>query len=114
MGGAQGQAEDIRIEASQIMRIRNNIVKLYSVMTGQTTEQVTLDLDRDNFLSAEEALKYGLIDEIVQPDDSKLKELALPPPTQAPELFGSIPDDAENYQFGKIVSYTITLSQNRY
>ena len=42
MGGAQGQAEDIRVEASQIMRIRNNIVKMYSLMTGQTTEQVLL------------------------------------------------------------------------
>lgn len=102
MGGAQGQAEDIRVEASQIMRIRNNIVKLYSVMTGQTTEQVTLDLDRDNFLSAEEALKYGLIDEIVQPDDAKMKALALPPPNQAPELFGTLPHDAESYEFGKL------------
>ena len=46
MGGAQGQAEDIRVEASQIMRIRNNLVKMYSLMTGQTTEQITLDLDR--------------------------------------------------------------------
>ena len=46
MGGAQGQAEDIRVEASQIMRIRNNIVKMYSMMTGQTTEQVAIDLDR--------------------------------------------------------------------
>ena len=54
----QGQAEDIRVEASQIMRIRNNLVKMYSLMTGQTTDQITLDLDRDNFMSAEEALKY--------------------------------------------------------
>lgn len=46
MGGAQGQAEDIRVETSQILRIRNNIVKLYSMMTGQTPEQLTLDLDR--------------------------------------------------------------------
>lgn len=46
MGGAQGQAEDIRVEASQIMRIRNNIMKLYSVMTGQTTEQVVIDLGK--------------------------------------------------------------------
>jgi ATP-dependent Clp endopeptidase proteolytic subunit ClpP len=46
MGGAQGQAEDIRVEASQIMRIRNNIVKLYSLMTGQTVEQIIKDLDR--------------------------------------------------------------------
>ena len=102
MGGAQGQAEDIRVEASQIMRIRNNIVKLYSLMTGQTVEQVVIDLDRDNFLSAEEALKYGLIDEIVQPNDEKLKQLSLPPPSQAPSLFGELPADAEDYQFGKI------------
>jgi ATP-dependent Clp endopeptidase proteolytic subunit ClpP len=102
MGGAQGQAEDIRVEASQIMRIRNNIVKLYSLMTGQTVEQVIIDLDRDNFLSAEEALKYGLIDEIVQPNDEKLKQLSLPPPSQAPSLFGELPADAESYQFGKI------------
>jgi ATP-dependent Clp endopeptidase proteolytic subunit ClpP len=50
MGGAQGQAEDIRVEASQIMRIRNNIVKMYSLMTGQTTDQVILDLDRWHFV----------------------------------------------------------------
>lgn len=102
MGGAQGQAEDIRVEASQIMRIRNNIVKLYSVMTGQTTEQITLDLDRDNFMSAEDALKYGLIDEIVQPNDEKLKAMSLPPPGQAPQLFGDVPKDSEDYEFGKL------------
>lgn len=46
MGGAQGQAEDIRVEASQIMRIRNNIVRMYSQMTGQSIEKITEDLDR--------------------------------------------------------------------
>ena len=102
MGGAQGQAEDIRVEASQIMRIRNNLVKMYSLMTGQTQEQITIDLDRDNFLNAEEALKYGLIDEIVQPDDEKLKNLVMPPPNAAPTLFGEGPADAEDYKFGKI------------
>ena len=102
MGGANGQAEDIRVEASQIMRIRNNLVKMYSLMTGQTQEQVIIDLDRDNFLSAEEALKYGLIDEIVQPNDEKLKNLVLPPPNAAPTLFGELPKDAEDYEFGKI------------
>lgn len=76
MGGAQGQAEDIRVEASQIMRIRNNIVKMYSVMTGQNEAQITQDLDRDNFMSAQEALEYGLIDQIIQPNDEKLKALA--------------------------------------
>ena len=101
MGGAQGQAEDIRVEASQIMRIRNNIVKMYSLMTGQTTEQVTLDLDRDNFMSAQDALKYGLIDEIVEPNDEKLKALSLPPPGQAPQLMDSQMEDVD-YEFGKL------------
>ena len=102
MGGAQGQAEDIRVEASQIMRIRNNLVKMYSMMSGQTVEQIILDLDRDNFMSAEQALKYGLIDEIVQPNDEKLKMLSMPPPNAAPALFGDLPKDAENYEFGKL------------
>jgi hypothetical protein len=102
MGGAQGQAEDIRVEASQIMRIRNNLVKMYSLMTGQTTEQIVLDLDRDNFMSAEEALEYGLIDEIVQPNDEKLRQMSLPPPSQAPDLAGELPQSAVDYEFGKI------------
>ena len=101
-GGAQGQAEDIRIETSQVMRIRNNIVKMYSMMTGQTTEQVTINLDRDNFMSAQEALEFGLIDAIVQPNDEKLRNLSLPPPNAAPTLFGQTPEDAEDYEFGKI------------
>lgn len=65
MGGAQGQAEDIKVEAAQIMRIRDNLVKMYSMMTGQTQEQITLDLDRDNFMSAHDALKYGLVDKVL-------------------------------------------------
>lgn len=102
MGGAQGQAEDIRVEASQIMRIRNNIVKMYSMMSGQTVERVTEDLDRDNFMSAQEALAYGLIDEIVQPNDEKMRGLAMPPPEVAPGLFGDLPQDSEDYKFGNI------------
>lgn len=65
MGGAQGQAEDIKVEAAQIMRIRDNIVKMYSMMSGQTQEQITKDLDRDNFMSSHEALEYGLIDRVI-------------------------------------------------
>jgi hypothetical protein len=53
-------------------------------------------------MSAEEALKYGLIDEIVQPNDEKIKAMSLPPPGQAPELFGGVPEDSEDYQFGKL------------
>ena len=55
MGGAQGQAEDIRVEANQILRIKDNLVAMYSLMTGRTKEQIIEDLDRDNYLSAEEA-----------------------------------------------------------
>jgi len=65
MGGAQGQAEDIKVEAAQIMRIRDNLVKMYSMMTGQTQAAITDALDRDNFMSADEALKFGLIDKVI-------------------------------------------------
>lgn len=69
MGGAQGQAEDIKVEAAQIMKVRDNLVKMYSMMTGQTTETIIKDLDRDNFMSAEEALQYGLIDRVLTVDN---------------------------------------------
>ena len=46
MGGMQGQAEDIRVEASQIMRIKNNIVRMYSMMTGQPSDRILNDIDR--------------------------------------------------------------------
>ena len=75
---------------------------LRDISGAQTKEQVTIDLDRDNFMSAEEALKYGLIDEIVQPNDEKLKNLVLPPPNSAPTLFGDMPAGAEDYEFGRI------------
>jgi ATP-dependent Clp protease protease subunit len=65
MGGAQGQAQDIKNEAAQIMRIRDNLVKMYSMMTGQTQDQIVRDLDRDNFMSAQEAADYGLIDRVL-------------------------------------------------
>ena len=58
-------------------------------------------------MSAEEALKYGLIDEIVQPNDEKIKALSLPPPGQAPQLFGELPDGASEYEFGKLVRLAI-------
>jgi enoyl-CoA hydratase/carnithine racemase len=56
-------------------------------------------------MSAEEALAYGLIDEIVQPNDEKLRQLSLPPPSQSPELFNQIPQTAIDYEFGKLVSF---------
>jgi enoyl-CoA hydratase/carnithine racemase len=59
---------------------------------------------RDNFMSAQEALAYGLIDEIVAPHDEKFRNLTMPPPGMAPQLFGELPEGAADYQFGKIVS----------
>ncbi|GMH56445.1 hypothetical protein TrLO_g5962 [Triparma laevis f. longispina] len=72
MGGAQGQAEDIKVEAAQIMKIRDNLVKMYSMMTGQTSEQILIDLDRDNFMSAQEAKEYGLVDQVIELDADKV------------------------------------------
>ena len=65
MGGSQGQAEDIRIEAEQILKIKGTLVTMYSQMTGQTRERVIQALDRDNYMSAQQALEFGLIDKIV-------------------------------------------------
>jgi ATP-dependent Clp endopeptidase proteolytic subunit ClpP len=71
MGGTQGKAEDLKVEASQIVRIKENLVNLYSMMTGQTTDQIIRDLDRDNFMSARKAGAYGIIDKIIDMDYSK-------------------------------------------
>ena len=65
MGGSEGQAEDVRVEAEQIMRIKNTLVTMYADMTGQTRERLLSDLDRDNYMSAQQALEYGLIDKII-------------------------------------------------
>ena len=61
-GGIQGQASDIKIVAEQILTVREKCVKYYAELSGQPKEKVIRDLDRDNFLSAQEAFEYGLID----------------------------------------------------
>ena len=75
MGGAQGQAQDIKVEAAQILRIRDNLVKQYSMMTGQTQDQIVRDLDRDNFMSAYEAMEYGLVDRVLEYNKDKDTQL---------------------------------------
>jgi ATP-dependent Clp protease protease subunit len=65
LGGAQGQASDIKIHAEQILRIRDKMNKLMAEHTGQPVDKVALDTERDNFMTAEEALAYGLIDKIL-------------------------------------------------
>jgi ATP-dependent Clp protease protease subunit len=64
LGGAQGQASDIKIQADHILKIKAKLNKILSENTGKDIEQVEKDTDRDNYLSAEEALSYGLIDKI--------------------------------------------------
>ena len=64
-GGAQGQATDISIQAKEILRMRDSINGLLAQHTGQSLDKVKKDTDRDYFMSAEEAKKYGLIDEVI-------------------------------------------------
>lgn len=65
-GGAQGQASDIEIQANEIIKIRKKLNALMAVNTGQTEAAIAKDTERDNFMSAEEALSYGLIDKVIE------------------------------------------------
>jgi len=65
MGGAEGQASDIDIQAREILRLRKELNEIFSKHTGQVLEKIQKDTDRDFFLSAEQAKKYGIIDEII-------------------------------------------------
>ncbi len=67
LGGAQGQATDIAIHAEYIMKIKKKLNTILAQRTGQPLEKVEADTERDHFLSAEEALAYGIVDEIVAP-----------------------------------------------
>ena len=64
LGGAHGQASDIKIQADHILKIKEKLNKILSKNTGKSVEEVEKDTDRDNYLSAEQALEYGLIDKI--------------------------------------------------
>ncbi|KJH73436.1 ATP-dependent Clp protease proteolytic subunit [Aliterella atlantica] len=66
LGGAQGQATDIEIEAREILRLRHQLNQMLADQTGQTLEKIEKDTDRDYFMSAEEAVAYGLIDRVIE------------------------------------------------
>ena len=66
MGGAEGQASDIAISAKHILRTRENLYKILAKNTGQPFTQVEKDADRDYFMIADEAKKYGLVDDIIK------------------------------------------------
>ena len=64
LGGAQGQASDIKIQADHIIKIKNRMNRILAENTNQPIKKIEKDVDRDNYMNAEEALKYGLIDKI--------------------------------------------------
>ena len=66
LGGVQGQAEDIKIHAEWILKTREKLNRILSENTGQPLDVIARDTDRDNFMSAEDAVKYGLIDKVIK------------------------------------------------
>ncbi|MBE9549267.1 MAG: ATP-dependent Clp endopeptidase proteolytic subunit ClpP [Proteobacteria bacterium] len=71
LGGFQGQASDIDIHAREILSIRERLNKIMAKHTGQSIKQISQDTDRDNFMSADESVKYGLIDEVISSRSSE-------------------------------------------
>ncbi len=65
LGGAKGQAEDIRIQADRIIKMRERINEILSERTGQPLDKISRDTDRDYYMTAEEAKAYGIIDEVI-------------------------------------------------
>ena len=70
LGGAQGQATDIEIHAKEILRMKKELNKILAENTGQSVRKIEKDTERDFFMSAEEALKYGLIDKVLKKRDN--------------------------------------------
>ncbi|MBQ1476089.1 MAG: ATP-dependent Clp endopeptidase proteolytic subunit ClpP [Firmicutes bacterium] len=66
LGGAQGQATDIKIQADHIIRIKEKLNRILAEKTGQPLEKIAADTERDNYMTAEEAAAYGLIDKVVE------------------------------------------------
>ena len=65
LGGAEGQAVDIRIQADEILRMKSQLNKILAKNTGQTVKKIEADTDRDNFMTANQAKSYGIIDSIL-------------------------------------------------
>ena len=65
LGGAKGQASDIKIQADLILKTRDRLNRILSERTGKPLEQIEKDTDRDNFMTADEAKAYGLVDEVM-------------------------------------------------
>ena len=65
LGGAQGQASDMEIQVNEILRMKKQLIEIYVATTGKSYEQLERDMDRDNIMTAEESIVYGLADKIV-------------------------------------------------
>ena len=65
LGGAQGQAADIEIQAREILYLRERLNQILADKTGRSIDQISKDTDRDNFMSAEQAVDYGMIDKVL-------------------------------------------------
>ena len=71
LGGASGQATDVQIRAEWLLKTKEKMIRMKAEMTGQPEEVIRCDLERDHFMSAQEALAYGIIDEIFDPRQKK-------------------------------------------
>ena len=71
LGGAQGQATDVQIRAEWLLKTKEKMIRMKAEMTGQPEEVIRRDVERDHFMSAKEALEYGIIDEIFDPRAKK-------------------------------------------
>ena len=71
LGGAQGQATDVQIRAEWLLKTKEKMIRMKAEMTGQPEEIIRRDVERDHFMSAQEALEYGVIDEIFDPRAKK-------------------------------------------
>jgi ATP-dependent Clp protease protease subunit len=69
LGGAQGQASDMEIQVNEILRMKKQLTEIYVATTGKSYEQLERDMDRDNIMTAEESIAYGLADKIVSKRD---------------------------------------------
>ena len=82
-GGASGQAVDIEIQAKEIVRMRDSLDEILAHHTGQTVERIHADVERDNFMSAQEAAEYGLIDGIILNRDLPERRVGITPAPEA-------------------------------
>ena len=76
-GGSYGQSSELVVESNEVNRIRQQVVSIYAQRTGQSFAQISRDMDRDEFMSAEQAKDYGLIDKVIAQDFDLMTQLGL-------------------------------------